>query len=169
MWRAFFYAVGYMTIFLGLQSLAFEQVQLAPGKDAMQIIKRIIREDGGRSGVASAGRSNQSIQAQTLGSASESSFGPSRFSNGGFGGSNFSAAPYRDLSQNGRLGVGSGQAVGVPRVDLTGYQTEVKQTQLRPTTKTPGRVIQSKDWMPWSLLATGFVIVLYTRSFAARS
>ena len=28
----------------------------------------------------------------------------------------------------------------------------------------PPRVVQTKDWMPWSLLATGAIIVLYTYS-----
>lgn len=30
------------------------------------------------------------------------------------------------------------------------------------------RVVQTKDWMPWSLLATGAIIVLYTYSLPAR-
>jgi hypothetical protein len=36
-----------------------------------------------------------------------------------------------------------------------------------PTIK-PNRVVQTKDWMPWSLLATGTIIVLYTYSLPRR-
>ena len=175
MWRAFFYSVGYMTIFVGLQSLAFERVQLAPGKDVLQIVKRSLREDLAGQGAQSAGReglsplSSDPLLARSS-NPSGSAFGPSRYSNGGFGGSAFSAAPYRDLTQNGGLGTGSGQSSGVPRVDLAGYQSQVRSTGLRQGTAAQGkiktgRVIQTKDWMPWSLLATGAVIVLYTRSF----
>lgn len=178
MWRALFFAVGCMTIFLGLQSLAFEQVQLAPGKDALQIVKRLLREDGARSGAVAVtpARVNSSVDGQVFRTASDSSFGPSRFSNGGFGGTTFSAAPYRDLTQNQNngLAVRSGQSASIPRVDLAGYQTRAEQTRSQQSlggtvTATAGRVIRSKDWMPWSLLAIGAVIVLYTRSFGIRS
>jgi len=174
MWRALFFAFGSMTIFLGLQSLAFEQIQLAPGKGALQIVKRLLRDDGGsaRSIAAAPGEVDSPAAGQVFRSASGSSFGPSRFTNGGFGGTTFSAAPYRDLTQNQNngLAVRSGQSTSIPRVDLAGYQTRAEQassqqSQFGSVAATPGRVIQSKDWMPWSLLAIGAVIVLYTRSF----
>lgn len=34
--------------------------------------------------------------------------------------------------------------------------------------QSPNRVVQTKDWMPWSLLATGTIIVLYTYSLPLR-
>ena len=169
MWRAFFYAVGYMTIFVGLQSLAFERVQLAPGKDAKQFIKRILGEDGAESVATSSEAVGSPVASRTAPLATGSSFGPSRFSNGGFGGSAFSAAPYRDLDRDVNLGVESRGAEGIPRIDLAGYQSNVRQPAVRARSTRPGRVIMSQDWMPWSLLAIGAVIVLYTRSFGTHS
>lgn len=175
MWRALFYAVGSMTILLGVQSLAFEQVQLAPGKDALQIIKRLLRDEGAGPAVARPEIANLAVRSNDdrrfFQSASDSTFGPSRFPSGGFGGTTFSAAPYRDLKQSGGLAVRSGQASNVPPADFASYQTGSQRTgaEAAGLTLKPGRVIQSKDWMPWSLLAIGAVIVLYTRSFGARS
>ena len=179
MWRALFYAIGSMTILLGIQSLAFEQVQMAPGKDALQIVKRLLRDgDGGGSGALAPVRvdvPNNLGNNQPFRTASDSSFGPSRFSNGGFGGTTFSAAPYRDLTTNNGLGIGSGQSTAVPRAQLASYQT--RSAQVGGTTQvggtggpllSPGRVIRSKDWMPWSLLAIGALIILYTRSVGRR-
>ncbi|MDA8563017.1 hypothetical protein N9L06_01050 [Mariniblastus sp.] len=182
MWRALSYAIGSMMILLGVQSLAFEQVQLAPGKDALQIVKRLLRDEGSGSGAVNSGGVNSggvnSVTRPNDGqrvfqSANASTFAPSRFPNGGFGGTTFSAAPYRDLTQSGGLGIRSGQSTNVPRVDLASFQTGQSETQLSAGSTTlvekPGRVIRSKDWMPWSLLAIGSLIVLYTRSFGARS
>lgn len=44
-----------------------------------------------------------------------------------------------------------------------GYQNLTGQVS-----RTPNRVVQTKDWMPWSLLATGAIIVLYTYSLPLR-
>ena len=173
MWRALFYAIGSMTILLGVQSLAFEQVQLAPGKGVLQIVKRLLREDGGSSVAVASGNANaignQNITNRGGRSLAGSSFGSSRFPNGGFGGTTFSAAPYRDLTQNGGLGIRSGQSTSVPQVDLASYQTGTQQANANNVLAKPGRVIRSQDWMPWSLLAIGSVVMLYTRSFGARS
>lgn len=170
MWRALFYAIGGMTILLGVESLAFEQVQIAPGKGALQAIKRLLREDGGSSVAAASGNvnavGNQSATNLAGRSPIGSSFGASRFPNGGFGGSTFSAAPYRDLTQNGGLGIRSGQSSSVPQIDFASYQTGSQNAEAANVLdQQPGRVIRSQDWMPWSLLAIGSVIVLYTRSF----
>ena len=170
MWRALFYAIGGMTILLGVESLAFEQVQLAPGKGALQAIKRLLREDGGSSVAAASGNvnavGNQSATNLAGRSPIGSSLGASRFPNGGFGGSTFSAAPYRDLTQNGGLGIRSGQSSSVPQIDFASYQTGSQNAEAANVLdQQPGRVIRSQDWMPWSLLAIGSVIVLYTRSF----
>jgi hypothetical protein len=175
MWRALFYAVGIMTILLGVQSLVFEQVQLAPGKDALQIVKRLLRDDNAGPIAVRPETGNFAVRSnngqRVFQSASDSTFGPSRFPSGGFGGTTFSAAPYRDLTQSGGLAVRSGQASNVPPADFASYQTRSQRTGsgVAGLTQTAGRVIQSKDWMPWSLLAIGTVIVLYTRSFGARS
>lgn len=175
MWRALFYAIGSMTILLGVQSLAFEQVQLAPGKDALQIVKRLLRDEGSGPVAAGAGNASSVVRSddgqRVFQSASNSTFGPSRFPSGGFGGTTFSAAPYRDLTSSGGLSIRSGQPSNVPRANLASYQTGARGTAAGATNAAlkPGRVIQSKDWMPWSLLAIGTVIMLYTRSFSSRS
>lgn len=167
MWRAFFYAVGYMTIFIGLQSLAFEHVQLAPGKDALQVVRGMLNEDGDQPGLRPAGTVNFAPTERVPAKSSGSAYGPSRFASNGVGGGSFSATPYRN--PNVGLGVVSGQSAEVPRVDPISYQTELKPSPPIKTSQRSGRVIQSKDWMPWSLLATGVIVVLYTRSFAVGS
>jgi len=42
-----------------------------------------------------------------------------------------------------------------------GFQPNARNGQVGPFRP---RVVQTKDWMPWSLLATGAIIVLYTYS-----
>ncbi len=57
---------------------------------------------------------------------------------------------------------GSPSQMGSP-FQQVGYSGNVQ----RPNNG-PNRVVQTKDWMPWSLLATGAIIVLYTYSLPAR-
>lgn len=48
------------------------------------------------------------------------------------------------------------------------FQQAGYQNYAGPAPRSPNRVVQTKDWMPWSLLATGTIIVLYTYSLPLR-
>jgi hypothetical protein len=180
MWRAFFFAVGYLLMFLGLQSLVFERVQLSQEAKVPPFIRRMLHDPAApsqpsvysRQAPAVASRPVIDLRSRALGGGTGLGYGPSRFTNGGFGGGSFSAAPYRNHvdSRPTTFSVSSGQPGGVPRVDLAGYRSPVSQPATTGTGeyKLP-KVIQAQDWMPWSLLAGGFVIVLYTQSFGSRT
>lgn len=52
-----------------------------------------------------------------------------------------------------------------PYYQQAGYQRFPNNQQ---NLQRPARIVQTKDWMPWSLLATGAIIVLYTYSLPNR-
>lgn len=74
-----------------------------------------------------------------------------------FGGSRFQASPYspqQDTNRSGNSGF-----------SLTGFGgSNAKSAAAGPLNPKGLRVIKTKDWMPWSLLAAGTLVVLYTNS-----
>lgn len=85
----------------------------------------------------------------------------------------------RPLPQIINRDAGSGLNAGLPVQNSTGnfyqqagYQPYGTTSGYQPYGTTPGtppkpiatRVVQTRDWMPWSLLGAGALIVLYTHS-----
>jgi len=97
------------------------------------------------------------------GYSSQSRFGPSRFAgpaNGGYGG--------------GRIGYGQNSQFGNPQAGRISAPSQLasSSTLVRPEfagrARGPIRQIITKDWMPWSLIAVGAVVFLYTHSSRRR-
>lgn len=160
MWRAFFYATGFVLLLLGIESLVFERVQLASGGGMSDFATRmferasLVSGSGSSQGVTKA---SSEAAANSAGRSARSAFGPSRFADG-FGGNNtFSATPFRSNSSGGV----SGQ---VPRVDLASYASPVPSRATASRRRASGKYVYARDWMPWSLLAVGSIVLLYTRS-----
>lgn len=66
---------------------------------------------------------------------------------------------------NGSSGV-AGNPYSVPnfRVGQDQYYSQASAVRNAPALNGPKRVYQTRDWMPWSLLAAGAVVVMYSAS-----
>lgn len=60
------------------------------------------------------------------------------------------------------------QQVGYQNTNYNGFQNGQAVLGSNGQNRPRSRIVQTKDWMPWSLLATGAVIVLYTYSLPGR-
>lgn len=142
MWRAFFLAVGTMLIILGLQCLVVDQFTVSQEGKLAKLANKVVDIIEAPPEKPAAGGDVNFPLADRGGV--QSPYGPSRFqdpfapSAGTAGGSNptFGLAGFRN---------GNDAAAGPKKV--------------RKTRKVPTR-----DWMPWSLLAAGTIVVLYTKS-----
>lgn len=176
MWRSFFLAVGIGLMLLGVEALVFERVVVNDSAKLPAFLNGIFEKDVSDSfglannvrGPANSALPNPALRTsnasnfQRVPYTSESNFGPSRFSgpqSGNYGGGRVDLSRSGINSNNIQTGnafpvsfgnggnpAGAGLAVGGPG------------QVLRPKT------IVTKDWMPWSLLAAGAIIFLYTSS-----
>lgn len=165
MWRAFFFAVGTMLIILGVECLVVERFVVQRARIPAAVAKVL---DGTSKKVEPGGNIAQALSPsnQNPGSAS-SSFGPSRFSDnfsnpGGY----YGGVPSSRQSSNPNSGfslAGFGQqSTGIAPL------TEARRNASQSPSSTRIRIIQPKDWMPWSLLAAGTLVVLYTNTTSGR-
>jgi len=147
MWRSFFMAVGVFLVLLGLETLVVDQFLMSNNR---RIPEFITAKDGifanQPPGSLESNQNRFPRPFQAL-SNQQSTYGPSRFQGTGFGRqSNY------DLASFGRT-TSSASGQNPPAI------------QVSPSALTrPQRMIQTKDWMPWSLLAAGTLIVLYVHS-----
>jgi len=163
MWRSFFMAVGIFLILLGLQSLVVDQflmtsnrripkfVTAKDGIFADQSAAPLAKTNGNRSILPS--YTNQYPGTFQRPSFQQSAFGPSRFNQGSSG--NINQRSNFDLA-----GFGRSKATSQNEASPNSPPILVSPAALNR----PQRVIATQDWMPWSLLAAGTLIVLYTRA-----
>lgn len=169
MWRAFFFAVGVMLIILGFECLVAERFYVSQGRIPNVVARMLSGEADGplmqgagpNAGLAFGG------QPRLGGDPSVSQFGsPSRFSDqySGAGQSYYGGAPAAGLQQN-------GQQNGQQPFRLTGYGSPQERGPANASLANPNRVhvLTPKDWMPWSLLAAGSLVVLYTNTTTGRT
>lgn len=195
MWRSFFYALGVGLMVLGGEALIFERVSLNPDAKLPPFVQRMLQSDGFedpyRSGSdpyafstpqQAVGMPNAAGQIapiarpvssnNSIAYSSQSRFGPSRFAgpaNGGYGG--------------GRIGLGQNsptvppQAIRQPGRNSTPAQLASMSTSVGPASYGgqpnaglwgPRKDIITKDWMPWSLIAVGAIVFLYTHTSRRR-
>jgi hypothetical protein len=168
MWRAFFFAVGTMLIILGLECLVTERF-VVQGARIPGFVAKVL--DGASKQPGSGPHGSNQSPAQTA-----SSFGPSRLND------NF-AGPYQPAGNYyGGVPSSSQGSNANPQFSLAGFGKQQSTTApatppwqgvgRQPnsgSTRVQSRVIQPKDWMPWSLLAAGSLVVLYTNTTAQRS
>lgn len=150
MWRSFFFAVGAMLIILGLECLVADRFEISNRTRIPKLVAQMFEEGKTQEGIGS-----------RLGSTGDSRYGKSLFQSpfsnnqsltsqdyyGGVSSSNLRQPANRPFSLAGFGGKGSENS-----------------SNLRLNPGKPTRVIYTKDWMPWSLLAAGTLVVLYTKS-----
>ena len=179
MWRSFFYALGYILILTGAQTLVLDHVVTVRAIRLPNIVRNALDGDvtsnsqplanlgyGGAGAPGLAGRSglapNNVPQRSQLGFSnnsfgpSESRFGPSRFAGpqyGHYGGPRVDYAP--------QYGNASREAI---QMQQAGFQ-QVAAGGPQRINDPQRQVFYTRDWMPWSLLAIGTMVVLYTRSW----
>ena len=179
MWRSFFYAVGIGLFTLGLQALVTDHVMVPKDTRLQKIIKKILDDEKGPAGNVAA-RPQQSGpstaprstlwrgQAQNGfgGVNTGSRFGPSRFAGPaygtGYGGarinSNFNSPPPSN----------SGVFRTQPNSQLASFRNNGAPRKPAATKAPALQKFLIREWMPWSLLATGAIIFLYTRTIDKR-
>jgi|GEM_PF-1092400 len=176
MWRSFFLAVGIGLMVLGVEALIFERVVVNQTAKLPKFLNGLFEKnywDSLASVNNGPGQANPAFQDpgilkpntssfQRVPYSSASRFGPSRFSgpqSGGYGG------PRVDLSRAG-ISTNTAQAANASPVSFTNGANFIGSSRDSgiPSPIQGPRTIVTQDWMPWSLLATGVIIFLYTSS-----
>lgn len=191
MWRAFFYAVGIGLFGLGLEGLVFDHVVVHKNSRIQKVIRRVF-SDGPVNGngfalqqqpnfgnnpngqnlgqnFPFANRTTAPTQSRNLfgGVETGSRYGPSRFAGPAFG-TGYGGGRVNPNLQNG-TGFGNFQGRGNGSAQLAGYS--VNNGQGPGIAQNPGGLLERfviKQWMPWSLLASGAIIFLYTHTLEKR-
>ena len=191
MWRSFFYALSIGLMMLGGEALIFERVTLNPNAKIPPFAQRLLapnpvgpnftrpndnqyafggtRQVGGIPNAvgSNAGQFPGILPASTnSGSAyfSQSRFGPSRFAgpaSGGYGGGRIG------FGQNSQFANAQASRNSIP-TQLASSSTPVGTAGFAGRERGPIRQFITKDWMPWSLIAVGAVIFLYTHTSGRR-
>jgi len=162
MWRSFFFAVGIILVFIGLQCLTFEEFRVDKNSRIFAVAEKANRALGSSSDRDVPQRELRPLGNQTANLANQQRFslpsaesyygGPSRFQTpsfpyqSGYGGTSQFAqqsVPVNQVSNS--IQAGFGNNAGRPRV---------KELRSYPV----------KDWMPWGFLAAGAIVTLYTNS-----
>lgn len=173
---------------LGVEALIFERVTLNPEVNLPPFAQRILTPDasspsialpsrdqyafGGTNQVggipnvvgANAGQVPRVLPASSNvgGYSSQSRFGPSRFAgpaNGGYGGGRIG------FGQNSLGNAGAGRNTAPTQLASNSTPIGIRSAGGR---RGPIKQIITKDWMPWSLIAVGAVVFLYTHTSRRR-
>ena len=141
MWRAFFLAIGTMLIVLGAECLVVDQFSVSQEGKFAKVVNKVIdviegKTEKGSNDAAGFGSINDGLTTQ-------SPYGPSRFQD-----------PFA-------TGATSAPAADRP-FGLAGFRNSDSNAAANGRKKT--RKVPTQDWMPWSLLAAGTIVVLYTKS-----
>ena len=150
MWRAFFIAIGIFFVLLGMQCLVVDQFFVSQngklGEIAVKAINVIDPPEKTSSGdFATSSQVAEFPQNGGGFTPSTSQYGPSRFAN-----------PFAPAS-NSNVGYG-----GTPFRNV-GFRQDQSPKASRKVGKPP-RPFSTQDWMPWSLIAAGALVVIYTRA-----
>ena len=169
MWRSFFFAIGVMLIILGFECLIADRFEISNSARIPNALARIFNSDNSPSSESNS-LANSINPQNSLGNSNfgGSQFGPSRFS------SQFDNN--QSLTKPNYYGGASSASLRQPAkrpFSLAGFGGSQNPNQTLPQTLlVPGknsRVVYTKDWMPWSLLAAGTLVVLYTNATTGRS
>ncbi|MEM7454034.1 MAG: hypothetical protein AAF456_06725 [Planctomycetota bacterium] len=150
MWRSFFLALGIFSIILGAQSLVVEHFMTADTRK----FPRLIYPENGQGGYLQQSPLQQSSGYNPYQNSlyqRENSYGLYSNFDPALQDNRFGNRPLFQQASYGNAGYGQ-----------AGF------FQGRPTSFR-NRIIYTKDWMPWSLIAVGSVIVLYTTSLRRKS
>jgi hypothetical protein len=189
MWRSFFYAVGIGLFLMGGQALVTDHVVVPKDTRLQKLITKVLSDGESKSAdnpVVQA-TATQPYQAQygqfpnagqfpNPGSGlggnyaynSGSRFGPSRFSGPTYGDYGNGPGNFGQQAQNGFLSGSQNQFGNQPQTpaQLAAYRGVSSTENARP--KVAMQKFRIREWMPWSLLAAGAIIFLYTHSLNGR-
>lgn len=178
MWRSFFLAVGIGLMAMGVEALVFERVVLNESAKLPSFLNGVFEKDLLDSftqadyspGQGTSAFQNPSFQTanaanfQRVPYSTESRFGPSRFSgptSGNYGGGRVDLSRSGLNSNNGPGPIGNALPVSFSN---GANPISVRGGIENPTRTRRTKTILTRDWMPWSLLAAGAIIFLYTSS-----
>ena len=188
MWRSLFYSIGISLFIFGLQALVLDHVIVPKNSKVQNLIRKVMSDDrpriadntvnpqmiAGGYGVQNGG--NWTTQqapnpqpSQSFGYNSGSRYGPSRF-----GPSQYSGPAYGTGYGGARISSGqtgtptfSNQPTQGTNAQLAGFRTGTTNVSAgkKPVVM---QKIPIREWMPWSLLASGAIIFLYTHTVDRR-
>ena len=183
MWRSLFYSFGIGLFVLGLQALITDHVVVPKNTKIQKLIKKVLSDDKAASaggvaiqaqGPAPGTFANPNLQVQAPNQSAfnyntGSRFGPSRF-----GPSQFSGPAYGTgyggsritTQQNGSAAFGGFRPQGT-NAQIAGFQTS-PSGEIAPQSPVAMQKIYVREWMPWSLLASGAITFLYTHTLHRR-
>jgi len=166
MWRSLFYAVGIGLFSLGLEGLIFDNVLLHKNSRIQKVVQRVF--------------SDRPNNGNAFGAQQQPNFGnPSQNQNFPFGNQSVASNQSRNLFGGGgarvgqnpqnRAGFGNFSGLGNGNTQLAGYSANNgPQGPAFGGNTAPLQRFVVRHWMPWSLLASGAIIFLYTHSLDKR-
>jgi hypothetical protein len=170
MWRSFFFAIGVMLIILGFECLIADRFEISNSARIPNAVARIF--DSGNSPQSEFNQFANSTNAQN-------GFGNSNFGGSQFGPSRFGSQfdNNQSLTNANYYGGASSASLRQPArrpFSLAGFggRSQSSNQTSGQSLLVPGkntRVVYTKDWMPWSLLAAGTLVVLYTNATTGRN
>lgn len=152
MWRAFFFAIGIVLVILGLQCLVVDKFFVSQRGKLSELVVKVLnvvdppKKESGPN-LAPANTNDRFVQnGQGFPRPAQSAYGSSRFQ-----------SPFSPVSNSTGYG-------GQP-FSTAGFQ-QASATATTPPKKSakPSRPFATQDWMPWSLIAAGTLVVIYTRA-----
>ena len=160
MWRSFFFAVGIILIFLGLQCLVVEEFRVDENSRIFAVA-----EKANQALDSSNGPQNE---LDTLGNQAASLANQQRFplptSSSYYGGPSRFQTPSYPTTQSAYSGRSQFAQQSLPANQVSNsVQVGIDNNAGRPRIKAL-RNYPVKDWMPWGFLAAGTIVSLYTNS-----
>lgn len=181
MWRSLFYAVGIALFVSGLQGLVVDHVLVPKNTKLQKLIRKILSDDNSavqkNVAVQPAVATNSNLQAPLYGQTGTGSqpyggvntgsrFGPSRFSGVAYG-TGYGGGRVNSPGQN-APGFGGLQNQNQGNAQLAGFRSNGPSASAAPQNPVALQKFVVREWMPWSLLASGAIIFLYTHTIHRR-
>ncbi len=167
MWRAFFFAVGIMLIITGLECLVTQQFVIHGARVPNFVAAMLF--DGPADKITTP--TNEGFRMAQAGyQAPRSTTRNSGFGSSSFGDPYGTENNYRRQNGNQRSEF-SLAGFGQRRSEIAPMATPKPKQQSQTTVIGPDKtgVFRPQDWLPWSLLAAGTLVVLYTNSLDPRA
>ncbi len=167
MWRAFFFAVGIMLIITGLECLVTQQFVIH-GARVPNFVAAMLFDSPSETNAPA--YNDSTLIAQNRYQAPRQTARNSGFGSSSFGDPYQTEGNYRRQNANQRSDF-SLASFGQRRTEIAPMAApEVKQpTQTTLIGPDKNGVFRPQDWLPWSLLAAGTLVVLYTNSLDPRA
>ncbi len=166
MWRAFFIAVGIILVILGTECLVVNRFMVASEARVPDFLAEMMGDESGGSNSPAGAIAPANVSPNVA---------PPQYVNQGYGGVPSQASRYgpsrmaSKYSNNSWYGSKSVATNPNAQFSLAGYGTSNANPARAPSTPGSARrlkILRTKEWMPWSLIAAGTIIVLYTKSLS---